>query len=183
MFATSNKVRVMIPTFKTVTNQDDGKNYTVYCIEVIHNGKIVQVERRYSEFYDIYRKLQKIIDRKISFPPKRVLNKDGKLLETRRKGLQFYLQAVLHLFQDDIPERLLNFLELRDFYDEEIEDNTLDDSDDLDESYQVPQTNQHQRMICFKKDVYLHPTSEEREEERRLPCIVMKGCLDGIYRT
>ena len=29
----------------------------VYCVEVIYNGNITTVEKRYSEFYDLYRKV------------------------------------------------------------------------------------------------------------------------------
>jgi len=184
MLISSTKIRVLIPHHKLVV--ENGKSFTVYCIEVVCDGKVTNVERRYSEFYELYKKLSKMMDAKISFPPKRILNnKDIKLLEARKKGLELYLQTVLYTFQDDVPERLLEFLAIPNYYDEHFEERMNEDMDgsvdDENVMYQSAMNTQY-NMICFRKDAYLVPTLKELEEEAILPDIVMRGCLDGIYK-
>jgi len=178
--STSNRVRVMIPNYRNMMERD--KNYTVYCIEVIFNGNVKLLQKRYSEFYDMYKKLQKVIFVKMSFPPKRVLNKDHKVLESRRKGLESYLQALLQEVQENIPERLQKFLEIEDidFSDDEL---VAEHSDGDEDNTKVHNSQHHQSMVCFDKNVFLHATVEEMDAEKHLPDIVMKGCLDCIYQT
>ncbi|XP_012557246.1 sorting nexin-24 isoform X1 [Hydra vulgaris] len=167
----SSKMRIVIPKYQSAFSSE--ASYTVYCVEVIHNGKVINLQKRYSEFYDLHKKLQKVLNIKFAFPPKRVLNKDKNLLEMRREMLELFLQAVLNEVQMDIPNILLEFLQLssdKDF------SKDLQIGTEKQRSY----TN-HQQMICFKKHAYLHESVCEIAEEKILSCIITKGCLNGIY--
>ncbi|XP_066913436.1 sorting nexin-22-like isoform X2 [Clytia hemisphaerica] len=169
----NNKIRLLIPNHRTII--ENNKSFTVYCVEVVCDGKVTNVEHRYSEFYELYRKLSKMIAGKIVFPPKRLLNnKDVKLIEARRKGLQQYLQTVLYTFQDNVPPRLLDFLGIPDYYDQQYDNNfttdELNSSLDGDQNGHDNTFSATQNMICF-----------HLEEENTLPDIINKGCLEGIY--
>jgi len=178
------KVRTRINSFLTVTNDETGKNFTVYCVEVVYKGQVKTLEKRYSEFYEVYKKLNKVHGVKINFPPKHVLNKDNRLLESRRVGLESYLKAMLHEYQGNIPQLLLDFLELGNINDDS--DSECDATDYVTETNYItgptPQLNV-QPMITFKQDAFLEPTTKELQEERQLPSIVIKGALHAIYNS
>ncbi|XP_055405702.1 sorting nexin-24 isoform X12 [Bubalus kerabau] len=76
-----------------------GKNTGVGChfllqvfkIEVLMNGRKHFVEKRYSEFHALHKKLKKCI-KTPEIPSKHVRNWVPKVLEQRRQGLETYLQ-------------------------------------------------------------------------------------------
>ncbi|XP_010157221.1 PREDICTED: sorting nexin-22, partial [Eurypyga helias] len=64
----------------------------VFKIEVLMNGRKHFVEKRYSEFHALHKKLKKFI-RTPEIPSKHVRNWVPKVLEQRRHGLELYLQV------------------------------------------------------------------------------------------
>ncbi|RMB97155.1 hypothetical protein DUI87_26439 [Hirundo rustica rustica] len=63
----------------------------VFKIEVLMSGRKHFVEKRYSEFHALHKKLKKFI-RTPEIPSKHVRNWVPKVLEQRRQGLELYLQ-------------------------------------------------------------------------------------------
>ncbi|NXQ80546.1 SNX24 protein, partial [Nyctibius grandis] len=66
-------------------------NFQVFKIEVLMSGRKHFVEKRYSEFHALHKKLKKSI-RTPEIPSKHVRNWVPKVLEQRRQGLELYLQ-------------------------------------------------------------------------------------------
>ncbi|NXH52592.1 SNX24 protein, partial [Rhabdornis inornatus] len=66
-------------------------HFQVFKIEVLMNGRKHFVEKRYSEFHALHKKLKKFI-RTPEIPSKHVRNWVPKVLEQRRQGLELYLQ-------------------------------------------------------------------------------------------
>ncbi|CAG9759451.1 unnamed protein product [Ceutorhynchus assimilis] len=100
-------------TLIEIPSTEDFTNVTYYNI-VIHVAEINwKVKRRYSEFYHLHNKL--VSDHGVSkciLPPKKVLgNKSNEFIETRRKGLQDYLQAVLVFLKRTMPRVFVEFLD------------------------------------------------------------------------
>ncbi|XP_030367319.1 sorting nexin-24 isoform X2 [Strigops habroptila] len=65
--------------------------FPVFKIEVLMSGRKHFVEKRYSEFHALHKKLKKFI-RTPEIPSKHVRNWVPKVLEQRRQGLELYLQ-------------------------------------------------------------------------------------------
>lgn len=88
-------------------------NVTFYIIEVTVGHTSWQVMRRYSEFYELHNQL--IIDHgvvKDDLPPKKVIrNKCPIFIETRRHGLESYLQKVLTYLKRTMPKIFVEFLQ------------------------------------------------------------------------
>ncbi|XP_011541654.1 sorting nexin-24 isoform X6 [Homo sapiens] len=70
--------------------------YQVFKIEVLMNGRKHFVEKRYSEFHALHKKLKKCI-KTPEIPSKHVRNWVPKVLEQRRQGLETYLQNFEYL--------------------------------------------------------------------------------------
>ncbi|NXY73762.1 SNX24 protein, partial [Glareola pratincola] len=68
--------------------------FQVFKIEVLMSGRKHFVEKRYSEFHALHKKLKKFI-RTPEIPSKHVRNWVPKVLEQRRQGLELYLQVSL----------------------------------------------------------------------------------------
>ncbi|XP_029140423.1 sorting nexin-22 [Protobothrops mucrosquamatus] len=82
----------------------------VFKVEIVCNGRKHCVEKRYSEFYALHKRIKgscQVPD----FPPKRVPNWMVKVLQQRRAGLEAYLQGVI-LQNQTLPKELLHFLKL-----------------------------------------------------------------------
>nr|XP_034816298.2 sorting nexin-24 isoform X2 [Pan paniscus] len=86
-------MEVYIPSFR-YEESDLERGYTVFKIEVLMNGRKHFVEKRYSEFHALHKKLKKCI-KTPEIPSKHVRNWVPKVLEQRRQGLETYLQGVL----------------------------------------------------------------------------------------
>ncbi|XP_064131971.1 sorting nexin-24 isoform X3 [Loxodonta africana] len=89
-------MEVYIPSFR-YEESDLERGYTVFKIEVLMNGRKHFVEKRYSEFHALHKKLKKCI-KTPEIPSKHVRNWVPKVLEQRRQGLETYLQLFLNLF-------------------------------------------------------------------------------------
>ncbi|XP_063170426.1 sorting nexin-22 [Candoia aspera] len=87
-----------------------GKAHTVFRVEIVCNGRKHCVEKRYSEFYALHKRIKRSCQVP-DFPPKRVPNWMVKVLQQRRAGLEAYLQGVI-LQNQTLPKELLHFLKL-----------------------------------------------------------------------
>ncbi|XP_031304762.1 sorting nexin-24 isoform X1 [Camelus dromedarius] len=103
-------MEVYIPSFR-YEESDLERGYTVFKIEVLMNGRKHFVEKRYSEFHALHKKLKKCI-KTPEIPSKHVRNWVPKVLEQRRQGLETYLQAVI-LENEELPKLFLDFLNVR----------------------------------------------------------------------
>ncbi|XP_030367318.1 sorting nexin-24 isoform X1 [Strigops habroptila] len=83
-------MEVYIPSFRYEESELE-RGYTVFKIEVLMSGRKHFVEKRYSEFHALHKKLKKFI-RTPEIPSKHVRNWVPKVLEQRRQGLELYLQ-------------------------------------------------------------------------------------------
>ena len=68
---------------------------TVYQVEVTtQTGHYYRAERRYSAFHSLNKQAKKLGLGPLSeFPPKRIRNTSAKVLESRRKGLEHFIQV------------------------------------------------------------------------------------------
>uniref|UniRef100_A0A7N5JMT4 Sorting nexin 22 n=1 Tax=Ailuropoda melanoleuca TaxID=9646 RepID=A0A7N5JMT4_AILME len=93
--------------------QSPEKGHMVFRVEVLCRGRRHTVQRRYSEFHALHKRIKKLY-KVPDFPSKRLPNWRTRGLEQRRQGLETYIQGVLYLNQD-VPKELLEFLNLRHF--------------------------------------------------------------------
>ena len=87
--------------------------FSVYQVEVTtQTGNYYRVERRYSAFHSLNKQCKKLgLHPLAEFPPKRIRNTSAKVLESRRKGLEHFIQSLVKL--NPVPQLLLTFLELQ----------------------------------------------------------------------
>uniref|UniRef100_A0A8D0JKY0 Sorting nexin 22 n=1 Tax=Sus scrofa TaxID=9823 RepID=A0A8D0JKY0_PIG len=95
------------------TRQSPDRGHMVFRVEVLCRGRRHTVQRRYSEFHALHKRIKKLY-RVPDFPSKRLPNWRTRGLEQRRQGLEAYIQGILYLNQD-VPKELLEFLSLRHF--------------------------------------------------------------------
>jgi len=105
-----------------VEHLDPTKAHTVYQVEVTtQTGRYFRVERRYSAFHSLNKECKKqgLYQRYHSqtqgghiaeFPPKRIRNTSAKVLESRRTGLEHFIQSIAKIVPT--PPQLTAFLEL-----------------------------------------------------------------------
>ncbi|CAM5144312.1 unnamed protein product [Eretmochelys imbricata] len=136
----------------------------VFTVEVLCNGRKHILEKRYSEFHALHKRIKKMC-KVPDFPPKRVPNWISKVQEQRRQGLEVYIQGVLY-YNKELPKELLDFLKLRHFQQDAK-------ASSLDHGFLLS----HRPVMIFHKDPYVLPSSTEL-----LPDIVLSGVLQGFYR-
>lgn len=85
-------------------------DFTVYVIRVVHPKGTKVIEKRYSEFFELHKKLRKENIRPYpEFPSKRLVRKrDPKVVEARRQQLECYLGEFLAF--ENVPRLVLAFL-------------------------------------------------------------------------
>jgi len=98
-----------------VEHLDPTKAHTVYQVEVTtQSGRYFRVERRYSAFHSLNKECKKqgVYQRFhiAEFPPKRIRNTSAKVLESRRTGLEHFIQSLAKI--TPTPPQLIAFLEL-----------------------------------------------------------------------
>lgn len=147
------------------------KGRTVFKVEVLCNGRKHAIEKRYSEFHALHKRIKKRY-KVPEFPPKRVPNWMSKVLEQRRQGLEAYLQGVL-LYNRELPKELLDFLKLWQFQ-QDPKDNSLSDCSSQDTSPSCLLS--HQPVISFHSDPFVIPSSTDL-----LPDMILTGVLQGLY--
>jgi len=105
-------LRVWIGGWRHVEHHDPTKAHTVYQVEVTtQTGHYYRAERRYSAFHSLNKQAKKLGLGPLSeFPPKRIRNTSAKVLESRRKGLEHFIQSLAKL--QPCPQLLISFLEL-----------------------------------------------------------------------
>ncbi|MGH0170471.1 UNVERIFIED_CONTAM: hypothetical protein FKN15_059097 [Acipenser sinensis] len=107
-----HSLMVRIPSFRFEDSAME-KGYTVFKIDVLTSGRQHSVEKRYSEFHSLHKKLKKFI-KAPEMPSKHVRNWVPKVLEHRRLGLEIYLQTII-MENEVLPKIFLEFLNIRHF--------------------------------------------------------------------
>ena len=86
-------------------------DFTVYILRVTSSRGSKLSEVRYSQFYELHKKLRRSIKPYPEFPARRLIRKlDPKVVETRRQRLEAYLQALVS--QDPVHHLVLEFLDV-----------------------------------------------------------------------
>ncbi|XP_015705545.1 sorting nexin-24 isoform X1 [Coturnix japonica] len=149
-----------------------GKNLLkVFKIEVLMSGRKHFVEKRYSEFHALHKKLKKCI-RTPEIPSKHVRNWVPKVLEQRRQGLELYLQTVI-LENEELPKIFLDFLNVRHVPTlPKAESCGSFDETESEESSKLS----HQPVLLFLRDPYVLPKANDD-----FPNVVIEGILHGIF--
>ncbi|XP_027256699.1 sorting nexin-24 isoform X2 [Cricetulus griseus] len=146
-------MEVYIPSFRH-EDSDLERGYTVFKIEVLMNGRKHFVEKRYSEFHALHKKLKKCI-KTPEIPSKHVRNWVPKVLEQRRQGLETYLQAVI-LENEELPKLFLDFLNVRHLPSlPKAESCGSFDETESEESSKLS----HQPVLLFLGDPYVLPAA------------------------
>ncbi|XP_010560001.1 PREDICTED: sorting nexin-24 [Haliaeetus leucocephalus] len=143
----------------------------VFKIEVLMSGRKHFVEKRYSEFHALHKKLKKFI-RTPEIPSKHVRNWVPKVLEQRRQGLELYLQTVI-LENEELPKIFLDFLNVRHVPTlPKAESCGSFDETESEESSKLS----HQPVLLFLRDPYVLPKANDD-----FPNVVIEGILHGIF--
>ncbi|XP_004687577.1 PREDICTED: sorting nexin-22 [Condylura cristata] len=152
--------------------QSSEKGRMVFRVEVLCRGRRHTVQRRYSEFHALHKRIKKLY-KVPDFPSKRLPNWRTRGLEQRRQGLEAYIQGVLYMNQD-VPKELLEFLNLRHFPSDPKASSWCPLGEFLpsDSSSHL----QHRPVISFCMDPYICTPSQEL-----LPNMVVNGVLQGLY--
>ncbi|KAM6148896.1 sorting nexin-24 [Erethizon dorsatum] len=162
-------MEVSIPSFR-YEERDLERGYTVFKIEVLMNGRKHFVEKRYSEFHALHKKLKKCI-KTPEIPSKHVRNWVPKVLEQRRQGLEMYLQAVI-LENEELPKLFLDFLNVRHLPSlPKAESCGSFDETESEESSKLS----HQPVLLFLRDPYVLPAASG------FPNVVIDGVLHGVF--
>ena len=153
-------LRVWIGGWRHVEHLDPTKSHTVYQVEVTtQRGNYYRVERRYSAFHSLNKQCKKSgIQHLAEFPPKRIRNTSAKVLESRRKGLEHFIQSLART--NPPPGLLLSFLELSDTT---VTKETLN--------------NYSTQVIGYSKDHYL----VESDESTEMPDMITQGLNDIFW--
>ncbi|XP_053573356.1 sorting nexin-22 isoform X2 [Bombina bombina] len=149
------------------------KTHTIFKVDVLFNGRRHTLDRRYSEFHALHKRLKKTC-KVPDFPPKRVPNWISRVQEQRRQGLEAYIQGVL-IYNQDVPKELLDFLKLKHFH-QSSKNCSLESLSDIapdDISSQL----MHQAVVGYYKDLYIFPPDINMLEDN-----VLQGVLQGIYK-
>uniref|UniRef100_A0A8B9USQ2 Sorting nexin 24 n=5 Tax=Neognathae TaxID=8825 RepID=A0A8B9USQ2_9AVES len=163
-------MEVYIPSFRHEESELE-RGYTVFKIEVLVSGRKHFVEKRYSEFHALHKKLKKFI-RTPEIPSKHVRNWVPKVLEQRRQGLELYLQTVI-LENEELPKIFLDFLNVRHVPTlPKAESCGSFDETESEESSKLS----HQPVLLFLRDPYVLPKANDD-----FPNVVIEGILHGIF--
>ncbi|KAM6290169.1 sorting nexin-24 [Aegotheles albertisi] len=181
-------MEVYIPSFRYEESELE-RGYTVFKIEVLMSGRKHFVEKRYSEFHALHKKLKKFI-RTPEIPSKHVRNWVPKVLEQRRQGLELYLQVSLFsalkvtatsifrvvtviLENEELPKIFLDFLNIRHVPTlPKAESCGSFDETESEESSKLS----HQPVLLFLRDPYVLPKANDD-----FPNVVIEGILHGIF--
>ncbi|XP_015677323.1 sorting nexin-24 [Protobothrops mucrosquamatus] len=174
----TKRLATVIKAKKSITKQTYQEIYKsnllfsqVFKIEVLMNGRKHFVEKRYSEFHALHKKLKKFI-RTPEIPSKHVRNWVPKVLEQRRQGLESYLQGIV-LENEEPPKMFLDFLNVRHFPSlPKAESCGSFEETESEESSKLS----HQPVLLFLRDPYVLPTANDD-----FPNVVIEGILHGLF--
>ncbi|CAL1269540.1 unnamed protein product [Larinioides sclopetarius] len=158
-------ISALIPGFRQVQG-NHGKHFTVFQIEVYSSGKCHKIERRYRAFHSLHKQLKHILNAP-EFPPKKVRNLNPKVLEQRRRGLEYYIQELLK--RKPVPKQLLNFLSLPGVSPASSLNSLIGE-----ETREIV----HQPVVMYNSNLYV-----EDDRTSILPNIVSKGLLMAFYSS
>ncbi|XP_062819281.1 sorting nexin-22 isoform X2 [Anolis carolinensis] len=169
------QLEVRVPSAGLREAGQEEKPRTVFKVEILCNGRKHSIEKRYSEFYALHKRIKKRCQVP-DFPPKHVPNWMTKVLEQRRQGLEAYLQGIL-LYNRWLPKEFLDFLKLWHFQQDPKGDplGVLGDHDIFLEDNSSLLS--HQPVVSFQNDPYIHPPSSTDP----LPNTVLAGVLQSLY--
>uniref|UniRef100_A0A1A7XFQ9 Sorting nexin 24 n=2 Tax=Iconisemion striatum TaxID=60296 RepID=A0A1A7XFQ9_9TELE len=162
-------VRVSIPSFRSENNSME-KGYTVFKIDILMNGRLHSVEKRYSEFHALHKMLKKSI-KPPEIPSKHVRNWVPKVLEQRRHGLELYLQTII-MENEALPKIFLDFLNIRHFPSVPKTESCGSFDTESDELSKLS----HQPVTLFLRDPYLLPSAHDP-----LSNVVIEGVVHGVF--
>uniref|UniRef100_A0A8C5MQJ9 Sorting nexin 24 n=1 Tax=Leptobrachium leishanense TaxID=445787 RepID=A0A8C5MQJ9_9ANUR len=118
------------------------------------NSKPLGLQRWYSEFHALHKKLKKSI-KTPEMPSKHVRNWIPKVLEQRRQGLESYLQTVI-FENEELPKIFLDFLNVRHMPSlPKAESCGSIDDIDSEETSKLS----HQPVLLFLRDPYVLPAA------------------------
>ncbi|XP_069609694.1 sorting nexin-24 isoform X2 [Ranitomeya imitator] len=163
-------MEVYVPSFR-YEESDLERGYTVFRIEVLVNGRKHFVEKRYSEFHALHKKLKKSI-KTPEMPSKHVRNWIPKVLEQRRQGLESYLQTIIYE-NEELPKIFLDFLNVRHLPSLPKAE-SCGSIDDI-ESEETRKLS-HQPVLLFLRDPYVLPKANDLAAN-----VVIEGVLHGIF--
>jgi hypothetical protein len=170
---------ISIPKYSKI--KDEKGEYTAFEVHVAKPGASSVIEKRYSHFSKLDKRLRKIIYTP-NLPPKTLMNKGSKLLETRREGLERYLQALIGTIE--VYDILSEFLETHLPTSTPSRAGTTSAVYDMDtEDYASPHTT-HQNLLLFTKDPVIRFYEREGNfiaDWNCIPDTVIRGVLAGIY--
>ncbi|RDD45179.1 Sorting nexin-24 [Trichoplax sp. H2] len=84
--------------------------YTAYAIEIVEGTALQIIEKRYSEFLDLHKSLKDVCRNLPKFPKRTLMKNNPKVVETRRKLLEIYLQDIVSRGDRKINAVLHEFL-------------------------------------------------------------------------
>ncbi|XP_073532935.1 sorting nexin-24 isoform X2 [Phyllobates terribilis] len=150
---------------------DGATRREVFRIEVLVNGRKHFVEKRYSEFHALHKKLKKSI-KTPEMPSKHVRNWIPKVLEQRRQGLESYLQTIIYE-NEELPKIFLDFLNVR-----HLPSLPKAESCGSIEDIESEETSKlsHQPVLLFLRDPYVLPKANDLAAN-----VVIEGVLHGIF--
>ncbi|XP_026539877.1 sorting nexin-22 [Notechis scutatus] len=165
------RLRAPSPRRRQQQQRSPGKAHTVFKVEILCNGRKHCVEKRYSEFYALHKRIKRTCQVP-DFPPKRVPKWMVKVLQQRRAGLEAYLQGVI-LQNQTLPKELLHFLKL---WQGQQEPHLGWDADSSFQDFSPCAQLSHRPGVSFHSDPYVLPSSTDL-----LPNIILIGVLQGLY--
>ncbi|XP_065836438.1 sorting nexin-29-like isoform X2 [Oscarella lobularis] len=200
-------MNISIPSTRLVENE----GYTVYQLRVVTKETNQIVSKRYSEFFELHKKLRKFLRPHPDFPSKRWVKKTHpKVVEYRRKGLETYIQELVSF--DPVPELVLEFLDVEKYGKKRTERSSsavnvtpaataataatrrATDVDSFDGRPQAKKTRSaapkfsHAPLISFPSSVFQFkqmvesPPPPQENVESRTDNILYDAVLDGIIR-
>lgn len=168
----SSVVNIDIPRFEKVVGPS-GKEYTIYKITIAKAGGTKEIDKRYSEFDKLHRRLNKNrkLPRNIEFPPKTFIFSSGSAStkEARRTKLKTFLQQLCDL--SPIPDEVLAFLGIS----QPIQSNLMNSSTIYSSSEDLLDSSKsytHQPLLDFTNDPYILHHDDD---------ILVTGILDSFY--
>ncbi|XP_077592992.1 sorting nexin-24 [Stigmatopora nigra] len=165
-------ISVSIPSFRLENNHIE-RGYTVFRIDVLINGRQHVVEKRYSEFHSLHKRIKKSI-KPPEIPSKHVRNWVPKVLEQRRQGLELYLQTII-IENEVLPKIFLDFLNIRHFPSLPKTESCGSLDTDSTESSKLS----HQPIMVFLNDPYLVP--DPHGLSGTFPNVVIEGVVRGVF--
>lgn len=177
-------IRISIPKYIKVN--DERGDYTTFEIHTAKPGGTSVIEKRYSNFRKLDKKLREIGIDTPHLPPKTLMNRSSKLLESRRKGLEVYLQTIVdvHIYED-VFGILSEFVETHLPTSLPCRPRNISSADELDAEEATHLQTTHQSVLLFTEDPVMRFYQREGNFLEDWNCIsdtVIRGVMDGLFK-